>query len=420
MSWLPRDTALGVLDIDEIYAEYEGPRVFSARSRTGQAYLAEWAEEGASADTWLYVPVSAARLSMVRSGAWTLRRAFEAPEDRLWVVRLPHDMQEPDSAVPALSVQDSWLPGDDFRIELPTPTLPAAVGLKELWQRAAAEGRSRLRIEISDPSRLRSEASTRRIGPMLTSTQGVLDNFGLVEFEQDPPQRGRIGREVLDRMETEVIELAAASFVIEIASSDGQDLFGDSPVGRAMEKLVGLLAVDLPADMLVEQLVALRPRGAKSFRHFVAGLASLGADVAVATANAARQAHEERLTADQVQNLKELLNTVVPNEVAEVRGRMRLYRADMERKLFGLEDLDSGAMFEGTIASRALGQVDSAVINKTYEVVLSEFSTFDQAVGEAKPKHVLEQLVPSESDVPVPLERVVITQGPEDSSPIFD
>jgi len=69
----------------EVYEKYDGPRLFSTKSPTGQLYLVFWTDtyrgQGPVWDEWLYVPMSVGRLLQVRAGALTLREAIEQCEE---------------------------------------------------------------------------------------------------------------------------------------------------------------------------------------------------------------------------------------------------------------------------------------------------------------------------------------------------
>lgn len=66
MSFLPAIQGYGDLQLVEVFVAYDGPRVLSAQSATGQFFLAGWAAEGPEYDDWMFVPISSARLVMVR------------------------------------------------------------------------------------------------------------------------------------------------------------------------------------------------------------------------------------------------------------------------------------------------------------------------------------------------------------------
>jgi hypothetical protein len=253
------------------------------------------------------------------------------------------------------------------------------------------------------------------VAATLNATQNVLDNFGLVELDANPEQDGRFAKRIQDSMETDVLELAAASFVIELGSRDTEDHLGDSPIARVSERLVSLFSVQLGPDELWSELADLKPRAAKSFRSFVNVLASYGSDIALASASNSRGALEQRLSADQVSNLSSLLKEIVPDDVRTIRGRMLLFSGDNERRTFGLKDPNDDAQYEGRIGERAVPQVEHATLGSSYDVVISEYAQLDKGAGETRVKHVLDQLVLAPDDTRIPT--TITTDSPEPASP---
>jgi hypothetical protein len=115
---LPIGTALGRLQLLEVYDLYDGPRLFSAVSATGAAYLAFWVGEHEEADDWLYVAISMRRLDEVVEGAVPLRSAFTEPEDGfLFFVETRFDGSPSTASARSPSeVEDSILPLADDRL----------------------------------------------------------------------------------------------------------------------------------------------------------------------------------------------------------------------------------------------------------------------------------------------------------------
>lgn len=415
MSWLPRGTVLGELEMTEVYIDYDGPRLFSCLSATDQRYLAVWSVEREDADGWLYLPVSHRRLDMIRSGATGLRDAYRQAESVVFFVTLHHDLDMRDEVEPfqPRDLPDEWLPEPDAQLDLHVHTQPPMSPAAELERIVAQERRGRLRLKAEWGSLRRTEAPSRTLGELLVSTQNLYDNVGLALLRTDPPQAGRIPFDVMERTASDVVGLSAASFVIEIAGRELDDLFDGSTFTKITGQVLGLLNPSLDRDSLINQLSALRPRGAKSFRNFVRQLASSGADMTLSGAGAAMEFTSHTLTVDQLQTMRSILDLVVPDETFEIRGRMRLYRADFQRRLFGVEVEDSGLQFEGTIDPRAVAQVDHAPINELYDVLIYEFGAFDEAVGDRKPTYVLQQINPARDGMTAPATtRIPLVEGP--------
>ena len=121
-------TGLGELEIVETYVYYDQPVLFSCKSAAGHLYLVVAADKNDEHETWLYVGVSAERLSLIRSGTIDLHDAFAEPEDSFLLQEIiPYDDQtqprmeriQPDQ------ISEDMLPMPGECLDLETKTLPA-------------------------------------------------------------------------------------------------------------------------------------------------------------------------------------------------------------------------------------------------------------------------------------------------------
>jgi hypothetical protein len=335
--------------------------------------------------------------------------AFERPEaarPMLFTQSLDDGPSSVEDVAPG-EIPDEWLPAPGFSLDLPTLTVAPAESLDDLAKRVRQERRARLRIRLELPELARTEAPTRRVGELLVTTQNLLDNLGSVDLDPIPAQRGPLPARITDSTASSLTDLRAASFVLELASGDYDDLFDSSVFGRISDQLVGLLGSGSDKARLTRELSEMRPRAAKSFRSFVYSLAKFHGDVTVASAGSDRGIRNQRLTAEEVEGLRTLLEIVAPDENYEIRGSLRLYRVDIQRKHFGLQSVD-GQRYEGRIAERAVTSVDHAEINQVYDATITEYTSFDEMIGEPRSKYILEQLVAIDSDEPGIAERVPI------------
>lgn len=395
MNWLPRDTILGELTLLETYVFYDGPRLFSAQSLTDQRYLAAWANEGLEADEWLYVAISEARLNMVRSGARTVRSAFLEPEGFTYRVIIPHDDSSPDSAktvVPS-EILDAWLPGENFRIAESTATTRLADTPAELELKARQENRTRLRLRLAYANRTRTEAPTREVGNLLVDTQKLLDNVGFSLESEKVASRGVIPKGTRQRTSSEVIELTAASFVIELGGSSFDDLYGDSLFADSARAIINLLDPLKRSSELGHDLAVLGPRATKSFRNFVAKLADTGADITIAAAGSGFAYHGQDLTSARVEELYRILaNEIAADDTDEIRGRMELYAYNSERQTFGLRRGETH--YEGRVDERVSQVYRNPTINERYDVLIYARSTQEEMTREIKVFYTLMQMMP--------------------------
>jgi hypothetical protein len=404
MSWMPRDTLLGELKLVETYFEYDGPRIFSCISLTDQLYLALWVNEGDTGDDWLYVPVSHARLNMIRSGGLSLRNAIQLAEGMAYSVFLPYDDGEIDTARPLApsSIPEVWLPQPDASVEIPTHTLPLAEPQHVIEMKALQESRTRLRLRVKVPDSFRSEAPAGSIGKILVMTQSVYDNFGYSLQNDSPSPVGRIPADISSRTAVSVVGASAASFVLELASNELDDLFGESLFADVTRRLLELLDLNLEYAELANRLVEIKPRAAKSFRKLVEKFAETGGDVTVAAAGSSIAYSERYLPADRLQSYLASLSRLVPDEeVASIRGRMRLFKVDTERRTFGVRNelVDPPIDYEGAIDDLAWPQASHATVQENYDVLITGVTVLDEAVGEKKTTYRLVQISPTSGTV---------------------
>jgi hypothetical protein len=402
MTRLPEDTFLGELELAEVFVFFDAPRVFSCQRLAGQKYVAEWVGEldDGDGDEWLYVPVSVDRLAQIRSGGIALRQAFTDPEDQLFHVVTYYD-GKPDTArlVNPVGIDDDWLPAPDFFLELPTSTLPPAVSPQELTRRALAESRTRLRVELDRRDRFRSEASTKDVASLLLQLQHLLDNVGFsIDHGDQVYSKGPIPGAVSKQMESEVVELSAASFVIELAASTYDDLFGESLFAKATDRVLDLLDVDLDREQIAEKVSSLGPRAAKSFRKFIDTVSATESKVEIATASRSIGFKNRALSEERIAFLSHILNNIVPDEeISIINGEMQLYAYDSFDHTFGLRD-DEGNKYEGRVEEAAKAHIVRPTIDRRYKVILAAAAVLDEVIGETTVRYRLRQLTPLKSD----------------------
>lgn len=378
----------------ETFISYDGPKMFTAHSLTDQAYLALMVQEDSDEDVWLYLPVSKSRLVMIRSGGVTLNEAFRRAEGIVYEVHLPYSGSQNASASPvtALSLLEEWLPLAGLGLDLPTNTLPAAKSDNEIELLAHQEIRTRLRIEVELSGVLRDEAPTRKIAELLLATQDVYDNIGLTVLERTVAPRKRIPLDVIQQMQSEVVGLAAASFMIELASTTLDYVTGKSTFAKVTETLLTLLDPALRTESLIEELKTLQLRGAKSFRNFVDGLVKTEGDVSIVGAGMSFAVIRRDLPQEGLQSLKNILHKLVPDNGYEIKGRMRLFSGNVDNRKFGLNDQSQDKFYKGDVSEAASRELDHAELGELYDVVISVKSSSDEAMGEKLPTYTLEQL----------------------------
>ena len=128
-------TGLGRLEIVETYVYYDQPVLFSCKSAAGHLYLVVAADKNDKHETWLYVGVSAERLSLIRSGTIDLHDAFAEPENGFLLQEIiPYDDQTQPRMQPIQpnQIPEDLLPMPGECLDLEPKTLPTLNNSEEI------------------------------------------------------------------------------------------------------------------------------------------------------------------------------------------------------------------------------------------------------------------------------------------------
>ncbi len=119
---LPNGTSLGRLSLVEVYVDYDGPKLFSTVSESGNYFIAVATDEDDSVTRWLYAPVSRKMLERVRAGELDVAEPFQRPPDGyLFRVVTPHGRGvDTAESVRRLHVPEEDLPRKGFPLALTT------------------------------------------------------------------------------------------------------------------------------------------------------------------------------------------------------------------------------------------------------------------------------------------------------------
>jgi type I restriction enzyme, R subunit len=119
----------GAVQVEEVFDFYDGSRLFTARDPSGALFLAHWVDDADDLSTWLYLPLSPARLAELKARRLDLRSAFLAAEGgvvyRVLILRATN--QRETEVVPCSQLDASELPAaGEYLLPLPPPSASAA------------------------------------------------------------------------------------------------------------------------------------------------------------------------------------------------------------------------------------------------------------------------------------------------------
>ncbi|MFF0256721.1 DUF6575 domain-containing protein [Micromonospora zamorensis] len=354
----PQDTILGLLRIDEVYFEHDGPKFFAVSSRSGRRYLALMVDEGDDWERYLYLPVSDERFNLIRSGGTNLKRAFSEPEDGL-VFDVVADYSRGSSRLEhaaGADLPDELLPTERAVLDLPTET-QRAFQPERLAEKSGRERRTLLAIEVEPAGMLRTEIPLRSLSRIAGSLQDTVDALGQEEAGRPTP-RGIIPNDVLRETELVFRGSQAASFVI-LAASGGQDnhLIESSILPNSCRRLVELLQQGSEPDRLRDLVGRYGVRVRAKYRALLESLVDEGSGVSAYIATGFGDTYQAGLKPNQVRANLNLLREVGQDVMAEHLERVNLVGVNLRTGSFELYDPVNSAKYSGYMEPEARDQI---------------------------------------------------------------
>lgn len=400
----------GPLDPVEVYFEHDGPRFFSLRSRTLDVrLLALCIDEDDDTVEFLYLVLSPQRFAQIRSGAVGLLDAFaSAGPWEIWRVVERYDLDVPRPEAHVISFEEAWsqgwLPTEDARLDLPTPTAPA-LDVAELESEATSSLRTIAALELDAPDQTLTEFSLRNLGQISTRVQDSLDALAKEEAGRRR-SRGLVSMRTTDEVQMNVIALRAASFAVVLGTDKrGRLIENPESVTATLSRLVGLVQLGHEPDALISEL---RERYGSVARARLVSLlravrqADSGLGVVVSPPGA--KATGARLTATEVAAAVGRIDEVeeVVNSIEVPRGV--LFGANARSGTFELFDAVRDRRVSGKVAPEARDQVDGLRVgmHAWVEADLLEHLDFSASEEEGGATYTLVRIAeraPSEDEV---------------------
>lgn len=391
---LPQRSILGRLRIVEVFHFYDGPRLFTCESASGSLYVVFWLGESDSTDDWLYVPVSATRLELVRAGDFSLQECVLRPEDGwLWrVATAPEtgdltsiDAIEPEELAPDdIPDPDSYLEGlgaaERERPPVPTELYASRANLDVVDFALTGEGRRRPTI------------GARTLSNAVGSLQSVVDAIALSQagFRS---RKGRVPHGIKENVQLEVAGAFPSSFGLRMEAAVPPDLFGEAPTTPVFKALLGLISAGSDEQRLADELAVLGGRVAGQYTALMTKLASVRAGFKLRWAS---PAVFESFSAPDVswekalQISDALLRTIEGvSEIYEIRAR--LDGIDVITKRFHLLNLETDERLRGHISEAYVphARSEQARVPGTYNATIQELQEVHPLSGDVKEKYIL-------------------------------
>ena len=212
---------------------YDGPQVFEARDAIGGNYIAVLASSDEVDDRYLVAGVCPERLRQFRSGALDLRSLLvESEEEVRYLATAADGLDHPLTleSLPASPIDDGLLPDFDFVLH----DRPA-----DDYVLSEARARNNLILELAvEPPEAAEEHRIRMstLAEMLLRVQAMIRHASRAVRKEHPADY----RQPDDDMMDVVVPAAAGSFRIVLEAAVFPDLFGDSVLAKALQRIDAL------------------------------------------------------------------------------------------------------------------------------------------------------------------------------------
>ena len=377
-------TGLGRLEIVETYVYYDQPVLFSCKSAAGHLYLAVAADKNDEHETWLYVGVSAERLSLIRSGTIDFHDAFAEPEDSFLLQEIiPYDDQTQPWMEPIQpdQISEDMLPMPGECLDLEIETLPVLNNSEEI---AKSTNQEILNLTLNFAEGPKTEAPLAFLSKIFGKLQDVINTIGMIHANLN-----QVTENIKSQMQMSLLEVGAGSFDIRLASTKTVDLLNHSDFGDAIEEFLKLLKAGSNQDQLKGLLERLRLRVAEDYTEFLRSLSESVVDTKFtwASPNPERggTAYLSEIQMREVIEILQKFQEAVPSTFP-ITGT--LTGAFLRSKRFEIETTEK--TYTGDIADEAIETVRNATLSREYTATIQEITQRNEATNEiTKPKYQL-------------------------------
>lgn len=396
MSFLATSTYLGNLDILEVYAQYNGPRLLSCKNQSGKIFLALWVDEVEDSDLWLYMLVSINRLKRIREGSMCLHQAFSEPETgKLYEVVHEHETNDWNiRQVLASELERDYFPLENTFLHCDPKSLPQ-IEFQDVIQNAISKTREIVNLILEPCYQYPNEIPSLELGKILCTLQPLVDQLGaLANTEKNIRYR-----DIRKKSEFGVFNTSLGSFQVELASSIFEaNVFGNSLAGDAIEKLFELIEIGNNSNALQDFMLQADKKIATRYRNFLEALVSSGTGLSIewgspTLTRGGRIRASRRIVGEVLELIKEI--EALDKREYEIVGE--LFKVDKDSWKFGIRELRTEFSYRGDILEQAKAAAGTATISRLYLASIIEIPELNPATNDVKHYYKLANLKPYES-----------------------
>lgn len=397
MSLLPQGTVLGNLRIIDVFETFDGPRLFSCWNHSDTRYLAVWLDED-PLDTWLYLPVSEARLAEITDSRMDLRTAILEPEDGfVYLVFIQADGEATVELRSPSAIPDMQLPDQNCRLR-GSPIGTKSNRQPDLARAALQTNRETIGLKLAFERQADHEGPARLVGNILITFQDLLDAIGQA-ISGRATSRGVVPEQLRTKTKMSVVSTYAGSFGVILASDQLPDLFGESLVGDTLDRFTKLLAAGSDRAELRKLLSPLKVRSAIRYREFLRSFSGADLRLHFDWASPNDSYHSAVISSGEAGVAARVISEFESIPPVEFQLDGILTMGDLLSQRFTVVSARDGQRITGRALPSAAEALAHATLNNQYLALIREVRATASAIDEESIRYELLELIPVGIDI---------------------
>ena len=344
---------IGEMYYYHIYFFYDEPQLFSCITKTQQFYFLSTIPSDSADNSWLAVPISTGKLSLLEKNSIEIKNAFTDPESILWRI----DYQDktynaflcnPNSLTQELLPESGELLDYSQEQEL-SPSTEAPV--------------TQSQREMRDVIELSLESDDQHISELpCTVLSEVLDNIQQLVYTvgyKDGGLSGPIPKKIRENNTLRVTGMFAASVGIRLKSSNLCNLLGETSLTESLTELNGLFNCMEDKQAIREYIATHNPRVAMKYRTFLNSLVRNNIGFKINNASPNKNSYCRSFSTRQLAASLNYINS----EIKEIVESKTLYG-----RIVGINVENDTFMFITTDKERIRGNLSDAIKGTVFAV----------------------------------------------------
>lgn len=385
MTFLPKLTLLGQIEIIEVYDFYDKPVLFSCKNKSGLIFIVLCVDSSDSSEIWLYAPISSSRFQSVIKGEVELRHIFTDTEDAfVYQVEIPY---EDGINVIAKNVGCN---------EIPNEYLP------ELGQFIHSEYHpievvsTQKRREIIDfvlqfPNQDIQEAPVGDLGLILSSLQETIDAIGQIKLGKS--ESHIIPFEVKQKTQVVMSGVFSGSFGMRLEGSvyeeDSLGL-GESFLGQCLKEFIQLINLGADTEELPAKLNVLKKKTAFKYTEFLTALTRIGiSKLHIDWASPDQKVQMGEIEQETVFKVLDVIKNTKLRAETEICVNVKLTQISYSSQTITLQEVGSKKKYKCLITDSAMKDVETISRNVVYVATIQEYVIVSTVLNKEKHEYEL-------------------------------